>query len=258
MIRSFIIVLFSIFLIQGCGSGSSAAVTNSTTDKGKKTSVLLPLYVYPTKWNKSDELSVLISATDGLFIAIINPSNGPDTSQNKDYVDGIEYLYLQNVKVIAYVYTSYTKRDKQDIYDDIDAYVNFYGIKKLSGIFFDEVSLQNIPEESYMKDISEYAKAKGLDFIVLNPGTSVNQKIIDENYYDIIVTYENPYEKYVKFTNSLTSGSKTKQSLLVYNYPNLSSYQNEIQKAKDMNFDYLYFTIDTDPNPWDTVFNFLK
>jgi hypothetical protein len=244
----------AILFIQGCGGGTSSSTVNSTLS----TSVLLPLYSYPTEWQENDALTNLIDATDGQFISIINPSNGPGASQNTDYVDGIDYLYSKNTKIVAYVYTSYGSRNKQDIYDDIDSYVSFYGTQKLSGIFFDEISLDNDANQTFVKDISSYARSKNLNYIVLNPGTTISQSIIDENYYDLIVTYENPYSSYSNFHNPLVSSQITKQALLVYAYPELASYEDEIKKAQDMNFDYIYLTTDSDSNPWDSVYNFLK
>ena len=256
MKKTLLILIVTItFFIQGCNA-TSQSDSNDTTSLISETSVLLPLYSYPTEWKNNSELTNLRLATRGQIISVINPSSGPGLSKNSDYVDGIEYLFLQNIKVIAYIYTSYGNRDKQEIYDDIDAYVEFYGTQQLTGVFFDEVSVGI--DDTYMKDISEYAKSKGLDFIVLNPGTNVAQAIIDENYYDIIVTYENSYDNYINFENGVLSADITKQALLVYAYPNLTSYRDEIEKAKEMNFDYIYLTIDAEPNPWDSVFNFIK
>ena len=257
--KIYITFFFTIFilLLNGCNETIGDVTSTTSTSNISKTSVLLPLYSYPTDWESNVNLTNLISDTDGQTIAIINPNNGAGLSQNTDYIAGIDYLYAKNVKIIGYVYTSYGARSKQDIYDDIDSYISFYGVEKLSGIFFDEVSLNSDINQTFVKDISSYARDKGLEYITLNPGTTIEQSIIDENYYNLIVTYENPYEKYKDFKNSLTSSTLTKQSLLVYNYPNLTSYSDEIQKAKDMNFDYIYLTTDTDPNPWDSVFDFL-
>jgi hypothetical protein len=252
-----------VLFIQGCGGGESSAPFLISTPTKTETSVpinsvVLPLYIYPTEWETNSELTDLMDATNGKFIAIINPDNGPGASQNTDFVDGIDYLYSQGVKVVAYVYTSYGNRSKDEIYDDIDSYISFYGTEKVTGVFFDEISLNNDANQTFVKDISSYAKSKDLDFIILNPGTTISQSIIDENYYDVIVTYENSYDDYKDFHNPLISSQRTKQILWVYDYPDLLSYSDEIVKAKDMHYDYLYFTIDDVPNPWDSVFNFLK
>ena len=247
-------LLFGTLLFQACGSASSDYIP---PDKSE-TSVILPLYSYPTEWEDNKDLSDLIDATTGKIIAIVNPLNGPGLVQNIDYVNGIDYLVNKDVTVVGYIYTSYGDRDKEEIYDDIDAYVSFYGSDKLSGVFFDEVDLSDSDNEAFVRDISAYAKSKNLRFIVLNPGTFVEQSIIDEDYYDMIITYENSYDKYLFISNDLNSSVLTKQGLLVYAYPDLISYTADIQKAKDMHFDYIYFTTDTEPNPWDTVFNFLK
>jgi len=236
------------FFIQGC----------TTNTESSKTSVLLILYSYPTTWQNNKNLERLIQSTDGHFVSVINPSNGSGFSRDEKFVEGIEYLYDKNTTVVSYIYTSFGNRDKKEIYDEIDAYADFYGTEKLSGIFFDEIKLKDSFDEKFVKDIASYAKSKNFNFIVLNPGASVEQSLVDKNYYDIIVTYENSYKKYQGFTNSLLSSSKTKQALVLYGCPDLPSYADEIKKAKSMHFDYIYLTIDSEENPWDTVFNFLK
>jgi hypothetical protein len=248
LLSTFIIMLL---FLQGCG-GSSDENQDSTV------SVLLALYTHPREWQDDQELNGLIEATQGDFIAIVNPSNGPGLSQSAEYLDGLDYLLDQNVSIVAYIYTSYGSRNKQDIYNDIDTYVSYYGTKRLKGVFFDEVSLKNDANQTFIKEISTYARSKNLNYIVLNPGTGVDQSIIDENYYNLIVTYENPYNKYINFKNTLHSSAVTKQSLLVYGYPELQSYTKEIEKAKAMHYDYIYLTTDNDSNPWDSVFNFLR
>jgi len=250
----FIVSTFLFLFLEGCNTTSSTDSNNTIS----QTSVLLPLYSYPTEWENSTQLTNLRLATRAEIIAVINPSSGPGLFKNSDYVKGIEYLFFQKIKVIGYISTSYGNRDKQKIYDEIDAYLSFYGKLQLSGIFFDEVVLDTLEEQNYIKDIAEYAKNQGYNFIVLNSGTHIEQSIINENYYDIIVTYENSYANYLNFNNGMSSASKTKQALLVYSYPTLSSYRNEIEKAKNMHFDYIYLTVDTEPNPWDTIFNFIK
>jgi hypothetical protein len=234
--------------IQGC----------STSTNSSKTSVLLILYSYPTEWQKNNDLERLREATDGKFVSVINPSNGPGYSRNETFVEGIEYLYNQNITVVSYIYTSFGYRDKQEIYDEIDAYADFYGTEKLSGIFFDEIKLKESDDEEFLKDISTYAKSKNFNFIVINPGAPVEQSLIDENFYDIIVTFENPYDEYKNFKNSNISSTKTKQALVLYDCPDLPSYSDEIKKAKSLHFDYIYLTIDGGDNPWDSIFNFLK
>jgi uncharacterized protein YktA (UPF0223 family) len=260
--RKFLVGSLTLFsaLLVGCGEGTNMenrfgeedSLTNINLNQ-----VLLPLYSYPAEWETNNELLGLMEKCDSL-ISIINPSSGPDTEVSQEYIDGIDFLVSKNSKVIAYIATGYGDKKISDIYSEIDRYFEFYGSTKITGIFFDEVSFTDTREQDLMKDISDYARSKGFEYIVANPGTSFDQSIIDENYYDLIVTYENPYDKYLTHKNTLTSSSKTKQSLLIYDFPNQSDYSRDIDNAKNQGFDYIYFTTDTIPNPWDTVFNFLN
>ena len=249
MKKIFLALLFMVSVfIQGCTQGSDSS----------KTSVMLVLYSYPTHWFDDEALISLSNNIDGDFVTIINPDNGVGYSKSETFVEGIEYLHSLHSKVIGYIYTQYGSRDKEEIYDEIDRYAEFYSPEHLEGIFFDEVELKTVENERYMKDIASYARQKGFDLIALNPGSEVKQSIVDENFYDILLTYEDTYANYINHKNSMNSSEKTKQALAVYGCPDLPSFVDDVQRAKSMQFDYIYFTIDDKPNPWDSVYNFLK
>ena len=69
---------------------------------------------------------------------------------------------------------------------DIDRWQNFYP-GQLSGIFFDEQSNQ-ANFIGYYRDLSQYAKSKGLPFTVGNPGTDTAEGYIGA--LDTMLIYE--------------------------------------------------------------------
>jgi len=255
IIGTTLIISLSIFNI-GCNPEHTGQIIPEQT-KDKKISVLIPMYSYPTLWTEESEKIDSLQDNSEDFIAIANPYNGPDRAENQDYANGIENLSNKNIKMVGYIYTGYGSRSKTDVYNDIDKWADFYQDNGLKGIFLDEVSLNNEANLSIYKDYNEYIKSKGFELTIVNPGTHVDQSILDNKDFNIIVTYENPYEDWINYKNDLISNDITKQGLLVYNVDPVN-FSNEIENAKNQGFDYMYFTSDNTPNPWDTIEDFFN
>jgi hypothetical protein len=249
-------LLLILFILIGCNNDFSII---SNKDKPEKISTLIPLYIYPTNLtdeNKKDLIQLNTNTNNN--IVIINPNNGPGDYIDKHYIELLEFLNNTNIQSIGYIFTSYSSRDIDEIKNEIDFYSLNY--PSISGIFFDEVLLENDDNNNYLIEISNYARSKNLKFITLNPGTNIPQKYFDIKYYDLIVTFEDYFDNFVqnKDINYNKSNDITKQSLLVYGYPEQTIFKNEITKAINDNYDYLYLTTDGDSNPWDSIFNFNK
>ncbi|KAH7720219.1 cell surface spherulin 4-like protein [Aphelenchoides avenae] len=143
---SFVVVLASL------GTVASAA-----------TSVLLPLYVYPSNggW---DPVYAAVSANPSVdFLVVVNPDSGPGagTYPNSDYVTGIAKLNsYSNVKTIGYVHTTYGKDPTSVIEKNITKYAGWsdYTSQNIAvqGIFFDETNSSSAVN-SYMQTVSEFA-----------------------------------------------------------------------------------------------------
>jgi len=217
-------------------------------------SILLPLYSYPTKWNINKIKRMKTKSSN--LITIINPNNGPGKKALNDYKNAVRTLNKNSILVIGYVYTKYGNRDKSLIFKDIDNWSKFYKNSGLSGIFLDEVKLSSKNKIKFYKEIHDYVKNKGFDLVILNPGMKVKQSILNKNYFDIIVSFENSQKEWNKYKNKLKS-TKTKQALLVYEV-NKINIEKEIIKAKKSGYDYMYFTKDKNPNPWDTIEEFIN
>lgn len=124
--------------------------------------LIVPLYSYPgNTWDKLIQEKTLHS--DVPVIAIVNPDNGPGV-KDANYVAGIQDLQKSGILVLGYVYTKNV--DTTEIRNDINEYKNWYGV---DGIFFDAMS-NTRGDESFYKQISDYAKSMGLSYTVGNPG----------------------------------------------------------------------------------------
>ena len=236
---------------------------NITTIVAKK-SILIPLYSYPNwydgntgyKWQKLINLKKLHPKVN--IVAIVNPNNGDFTKSNSDFVQGIKDLSSAGIKVIGYVYTKYGNRDINKIKKNIDNWNRFYKIYGVRGIFFDEVST-SIDNFIFYKDITNYAKSKGLDFIILNPGITIDEKYITSNIADVVVSFESPYQELMSHPPSTYNNptDNTKLALLVYNMQG-DKVDELFNFFNSQKFDYLYFTEDDSSNPWDTISKYLE
>ncbi|NOZ89949.1 MAG: hypothetical protein GXO60_01545 [Epsilonproteobacteria bacterium] len=225
--------------------------------------ILIPLYSYPDLDKEDSIWQQLIdtknSYPDIEIVAIVNPDNGHFSEQDSSYSRGIQDLINGGIKVVGYVYTSYAKRDKQDVIDDIEAWREFYKEDGVSGIFFDETST-NSDDLDYYTTLSNEAKNRELDFIILNPGITTDQDYIDFGIANIVVTYENSNRELLE--NPPTSYNQptqtTELSLLIYEMED-DNVDDLISFAREHQFEYIYFTEDGfDGNPWDSISEYFE
>lgn len=116
----------------------------------KNQTVVMPTYHAPAAGDAYWE-SVTKNGFGKLPYAIINPNNGPDTQVNNNFTEQIKKNNEAGIKNIGYVKTTGFTRTLDDVYADIDKYVEFYGNNNISGIFVDEALNGNNPNEvNYM------------------------------------------------------------------------------------------------------------
>ncbi|KAF1919939.1 Spherulation-specific family 4 [Ampelomyces quisqualis] len=152
-----------------------------------KSTILLPLYIYPKKgaW---DHLYAAISQNPDLkFLIIINPNSGPGAAPwwpNEDYVREIPRLNAYaNVQVVGYVRATYCKRSIDEVCKDVQTYADRSSIGlEVQGIFVDETTnLYSSRAKRYLDQIDEIVKAidgiGGERITIHNPGTAVNKEL---------------------------------------------------------------------------------
>ncbi len=221
--------------------------------------ILIPLYIYPTNGAWQELIDIKNNNPNISITAIVNPSNGHFDSEDSNYTKAIKELKSANIRVVGYVSTLYGERDIDEAIADIDAWSRIYKSSGVSGIFFDEVS-RDIAYLDYYANLTNQAKSRNLDFNILNPGITTDQKYIDANIADIVVTYENRarslLENPPKTYNTPTTN--TKLSLLVYKLED-NIVDDLISFAREHKFSYIYFTEDGfDRNPWDSISEYLQ
>jgi len=224
--------------------------------------ILIPLYVYPDEegkkiWQKLIDIKNKYSDIE--ITAIINPQNGTFDSKDDKFSEGIKDLVDANIRVVGYVYTLYAERNKDEVITDIEAWSSIYKEDGVSGLFFDETSIDR-DDLDYYKDLTNEAKERELNFTILNPGITTDQEYVDSNIANIIVSYETTSEEALENPPSTYNEptENTELSLLIYEMDG-DKVDDLISFAREHDFSYIYFTEDgADRNPWDTLSEYFE
>lgn len=215
--------------------------------------ILIPFYIYPNHWDDSYLWRKFSDSTKQTEIWVtINPDNGPGNSVNPDYDIGLSDINFNWIKIFCYIPTDYRKREINKVKEDIERYLKFYKKYNLYGIFFDEVNYSS-KSILYYKEICNYAKIRGFKWIILNPGTSIDEEFLKEKVGDTIVIFEGSFNSFLKhkFPKYIGKYSKKRFAILVYDVKSLEDVRLVIDKSDKIGF--IYCTDDCEPNPWDTL-----
>ena len=221
--------------------------------------ILIPLYIYPTNGAWQELIDIKNSNPNISITAIVNPKNGHFNKEDSNYTKAIKELKSANIKIVGYVSTLYGDRDIDEVIADIDAWSRIYKSIGVSGIFFDETSIY-IDYLDYYKQLTKEARDRDLNFTILNAGITTDQKYIDSNIANIVVTYEHTARKLLENPPKTynTPTANTKLSLLVYKLED-NIVDDLISFAREHKFSYIYFTEDGfDRNPWDSISEYLQ
>ncbi len=236
-LRFFFVIIFFLLI-------SLFQVFLQTAYSDVSSGVIIPLYSFPdASW---DEVRNIKNANpDVPFLVIINPHNGPGSEYNSYYYSGIKNFQSAEITVIGYVNTEYATKKIVDVFADIDSYKTWY---TLDGIFFDEMS--NVPgNESYYKNLDDYAKSQGFVLTVGNPGHDTLPSYVGT--LDNLLIYENSgLPNFFLLGGWHENYDESNFSILVYGLDSLN--QSFVKYAANY-VDYIYLTNDHLPNPWDTI-----
>jgi spherulation-specific family 4 protein/List-Bact-rpt repeat protein len=205
---------------------------------------MIPLYTYPgSTWDAV--VTAKTSYPSVPIIAIINPNNGPGSSQDPNYVQGIQNLRSNGVVVLGYVYTSYGSRAVSSVEADINSYKNWYTI---DGIMFDEMS--NVAGfESYYSNLTSYTNSLGLSLTVGNPGTSTLSSYVGT--VNILIIYEDVGLPSLSILSSSDMGyGKQNFGMVAYG---VASLDTSFETNATNYVSYEYITDANLPNPYDTL-----
>ena len=237
-------------------TATSTTTTTSTasTSPSTPTGLLVPLFIYPVTVSTWSSIASLPAAYPNVpVIAIINPDSGPGSSQDPNYVAGINSLKAAGVVTIGYVYTNYGAVSLQSVESSIDAWKNLYGV---TGIFLDAMAYHT-GYESYYQSIVSYAKGTdGMTFVIGNPGTDTVASYVGNGGVDNIGFYEDFGTPTIAYLSSPfhTTYPKTQWSFLAHGVATLND--SFIAQASQY-VSYLYISSGPGSAPWGTFPSYL-
>jgi hypothetical protein len=219
------------------------------------TGLLIPLFIYPTTVSTWSSIAALPAAYPNVpVIAIINPDNGVGSSQDPNYVAGINALKASGVVTVGYVWTNYGAVSLQSVENSIDAWKNFYGV---TGIFLDAMAYHT-GYESYYRSIETYAKTTdGMNIVIGNPGTDTIATYVGNGGVDNIGFYEDFGTPTIAYLSSTfhTTYPKTEWSFLAHGVASLND-SFIIQASQYVS--YLYVSSGPGSDPWGTIPSYLN
>jgi Spherulation-specific family 4 len=227
------------------GASGSAGTAGAAGSGGVSATVgtIVPLYTDPSDASWASIVMAKKAHPSVTVVAIVNPNSGPGAHADAGFTIGIGKLIAASIVPIGYVSTSYTARGEPAVKADIDSWFSFY--PNLQGIFFDEQSNQ-AGDDTFYRDVSEYAKQKGLAFTVGNPGTSVPASYLGA--VDVMLIYE---EKGLPKLSTLAGDAtqRTHYGIIPYG----AAFDAAFVTSAKADVAYVYATSDDLPNPWDTL-----
>ena len=220
----------------------------STTTTG----LIVPLYTYPTDSSWQTLIQQKLANPNVPVAAIVNPSSGPGSGQDPNFVSGINSLRSAGITVLGYVATGYGSNSISSVEAQINDYKQWYNV---NGILFDEMS-STPGYETYYSTLSSYAYSLGFSWTVGNPGAPVPSSFIGT--VGTFVIYENAGLPSLSLLASSTGGYPTSNFAFVsYGVSGSSVSQSYVSGASSY-VSWMYVTDANLPNPYDTLPSYLS
>lgn len=217
-----------------------------------KLELVVPAYFYPSAgspWTKLTAAAGKVPIT-----AIMNPGNGPGTSQDSNYVSAVNSFRAAGGRVLGYVYSSYGNRAQQTVINDID---NYHALYNVDGIFVDEMANTGPASRlDYYKGIYNHVKSINASWEVMgNPGTTTLEAYLTWPAADKLMVQEDVGSAYASYVPSSWNFNHDRSDFvhLVHTEPSSATMLTDLGLAVQRNAGGIFVTDDVLPNPWDTL-----
>jgi Spherulation-specific family 4 len=234
------------------------------------TGLLIPLYVYPANIHTNSDFNRVMDLKRRFrsipFWVIVNPASGPGDSVDANYSKAIDRLVGAGCTVLGYVTTDYARQDEAEVIQHVKRWRELY--PRVQGIFFDEMVYEDNERFSqYQARLNVNAQQLGFWPTVANPGTDTPERYFKSTAADVVVIHEGnqwPTEKKLHgdYFGGYSDYPSHTRAVLVYGQKTLDPEQVRLA-AKYAGL--IYVTDDrfdpknpNEPNPWDTVPNYLE
>ncbi len=212
------------------------------------TGIIVPLYMDPgSYWTQL--IQVKNAHPSVPIVAIANPNNGPGSSIDSNYVNGIAQLQSAGIVVVGYVHTLYGSRSTTTLETEMNEWHNWYHV---TGIFFDEMA-NTAGYESYYSNLSSYAASHGMGFTIGNPGTDTIASYMGTE--SNLCIYEDVGLPSLSTLGGWHTSYPKSDFCMIAIGVGLPSQSYVTSASKYVG--YIYATNDNLPNPYDTLPSYL-
>lgn len=250
---------------QGRSMAISPAVSIPLTivdaNSARQVGIYVPVYEYPYLDDNSSMWTGLVRAKASHpavpFAVTINPWSGPGLWQDPNYVKGTLQLRKAGIEyVLGYVSTNYARQTSgytmAELKGEIDRYREWY--PDVNGVMLDEVN-SGADQVSFYKELVSYAKAKGMEYVLANPGTNVDEKYV--GMFDSMMIFEGKKLPTIAQLQANTFYPKYPPDYFSFTARNISTLDPDYIGAIKEYVGMFYVTdgVETasDDNPYDTL-----
>jgi len=238
--------------LLACLAGLPDSARSKDDDHRHRPSLLVPAYFYPAGPGLKAWQQLTNDARTTVVEAILNPASGPGEKRDPTYVKVVGNFRKAGAKVLAYVPTSYGKRDLAQVEQDVRTYIKFY---EIDGIFLDEMAGSKELLPYYIK-IHRIIKELNPEFkIVSNPG----QPFIDEGYMktaDCLLLFEGNPDAFAQYQPHVPSPwikryPPNRFAVVVHTVGTAAGMRRAIEQADQTRAGWVFVTDRLMPNPYD-------
>jgi hypothetical protein len=209
--------------------------------------VLVPAYAHPladpAAWQR------LVTLAPSLRAVIVNVHNGPGEAEDAAYPDVLKALQEAGVRTVGYVDTDYGRRPIGEVVADVETWLARYDVR---GVFLDQVASGLDLLDQYA-DITVAARARGADYVVLNPGAVPHPGYLD--LANVTITFEGPWRDYRKLTEPewVRRLPPARFAHLVHEVPDAEALGAAFGRARRHHVRTFYATTGGGTNPWSVI-----
>ncbi|HYJ75531.1 MAG TPA: spherulation-specific family 4 protein [Kineosporiaceae bacterium] len=209
--------------------------------------LLVPAYAHPLAdpeaWQR------LVALAPWLRAVIVNVHNGPGDGEDAAYPDVLKALQEAGVRTVGYVDTDYGRRPVPQVVADVEAWLARYDVR---GVFLDQVATGLDLLDQYA-DVTVAARARGADYVVLNPGAVPHPGYVD--LANITITFEGPWRDYRRLAEPewVRALPTSRFAHLVHEVPDAEALAASFRRAGRHHVRTFYATTGGGDNPWGVI-----
>jgi hypothetical protein len=223
---------------------AAGAAVSTAADAANCPAIVVPAYF------GSNALWQTMDNSPGKEVVIMNPSNGPGSRSNPNYVAEVNAAKASGITVIGYIPTGSGSAAVSTVTSQAQKYAKWYGV---TGFFLDEVSASTKKLSTYQSYVSSLDAAYNNPLIMLNPGTVPASGYLGLGSNTQVVVYEGPVSQFNP--NQFPSWLQPyfPRSVIITYSSNATQMDTTVSYAKSNGFAGVFAASAGLPNPYGTL-----